>query len=375
MTTRDSVTIPGRANLSRPLDPVDERYEISVLTLVNTLLRQRRLIARITLALVIVVGALSLSSKRTYTATTSITTQTGRSSAGSSLLGLAAQFGVSIPTGDAAQSPAYYAQILKSRQIFAAVARADVPYPAGESATHGPLQNLVAGATADTARRLSQTLIWLGQHVHTDVEARTGIITIGATATSPALVYAIVNHMLAELARFNLRVRESQAGAERAFTGRRLEEAKDSLRLAQANLQDFMQHNRNFRSSPELSFTYDRLQAEVGFRQTLTTSLAQAYEQAKIEEVRDTPVFTVTDPPMMPVDGDPRGTVMKLVMALLGGLVLGSIVALIRNFNADRVNEFDESVEFQRLRRETFSDMIRPWRIFGRSTNGLARQP
>src|SRR3712207_7894583 len=50
------------------------------------------------------------------------------------------------------------------------------------------------------------------------------------------------------------------------------------------------QRNRDYRNSPELTFQQERLSREVSRVQQLYGRLSEAYEQAKIEEVRDTPV-------------------------------------------------------------------------------------
>ncbi len=44
-------------------------------------------------------------------------------------------------------------------------------------------------------------------------------------------------------------------------------------------------------------FEHDRLERPVSMRQELVTAMAQAYEQARVDEVRNTPVITVIDQP------------------------------------------------------------------------------
>ena len=105
---------------------------------------------------------------------------------------------------------------------------------------------------------------------------------------------------------FNLLTRQTRAGAERRFVEARLQEAADSLRLVENRHKAFLQANRDFRNSPQLKFENDRLERDVQFQQQLYTSLAQSFEQARIDEVRNTPVITVLEPPDLPASPDPR---------------------------------------------------------------------
>jgi uncharacterized protein involved in exopolysaccharide biosynthesis len=132
---------------------------------------------------------------------------------------------------------------------------------------------------------------------------------------------------------FNLARRQSQAGAERRFVERRLEEVRDSLRDAEMRLQSFLQLNRDFRA-PALELAHGRILRDVAREQQLVATLESAYEQARIEEIRDTPVLTVVETPDLPPRPDPRHLALKTVLGLLmgagAGLLLGAAHAIWR---------------------------------------------
>ena len=141
-------------------------------------------------------------------------------------------------------------------------------------------------------------------------------------------------------------------------------------------MQQFLQRNRDLLNSPELTFQRDRLQREVSMQQEVFTSLAQALEQAKIEEVRDTPVLTLVEEPELPVRPDRLRLIVKGGMALLGGLMLGCLLAFWKAFseNAARAGSL-EVAEFQRLRREAAGDLLRPWRVLSRRRRSPTASP
>lgn len=67
-------------------------------------------------------------------------------------------------------------------------------------------------------------------------------------------------------------------------------------------------------------------------QQQVFTSLNQAYEQTRIDEVRDSPVITVVERPEVPVLPDRRRLMLKGILALMVGGMLGIFVAFGREF-------------------------------------------
>ena len=88
-----------------PWDPEPETSD-SLLPLATTLLRARRLLVRLAIAGLILGVLTGLIQKRTYSSHAAFTPQSRRASA--NLAGLAAQFGIAVPAGDASQSPAFF---------------------------------------------------------------------------------------------------------------------------------------------------------------------------------------------------------------------------------------------------------------------------
>src|SRR5437899_7129763 len=92
--------------------------EMSVVGLLNVLLRHLRLLMGVTVGVAVVAVALGLLF-RTYTAASTFVPQESGSSI-SQLMGLAAQFGISLGQGQEGQgaSPEFYASLVKSRNLL-----------------------------------------------------------------------------------------------------------------------------------------------------------------------------------------------------------------------------------------------------------------
>src|SRR5690606_39742925 len=67
--------------------------------------------------------------------------------------------------------------------------------------------------------------------------------------------------------------------------------------------------------------------SEVDQSEQLVASLVQAYEQARLEEVRNTPVISVLDPP----EGSARG-VGSLIGNVFWGVLAGAMLVLLLAF-------------------------------------------
>jgi uncharacterized protein involved in exopolysaccharide biosynthesis len=332
----------------------------AVILAVNVLLRRRWQIAAITLVLPFIVGVVTLLQPRTYTAVASFIPQAKTQP--SQIAGLAAQFGVNVGATDASQSPVFYAEVLESRPILERLASQVFDIPVDGTERRDTLANLVAPKVAAGLARRAEAVVWLHGVIDGSAAARTGIVTASVRTRWPRLSYELTNALIVELNRFNLETRKSHASSERAFTEQRLAEVSEQLRSAENRLQAFLERNRQYSGSPELKFEYDRLTREITFKQDLTNSLTQSYEQAKIEEVRDTPVFTVIEPPEIPMRADPRGTIRRVALALIVGMMLGIAVAFTRRLFAPEPSADDPYAELKRLRSEARADLLHPVR-------------
>lgn len=354
----------------RPLEgPAPASAPPSLLGVLNVLLRGRSLVMVAALLVSAAVIVVTLARPRTYSVVTSFVPQ-GRAT-GSNLSGLAAQFGITLQGGEGAQSPQFYVDLLRSREILRGLADTQFAVRTDTGLATGTLADLYRVRAATPALRREKAIDRLRDDVASSVAQKTGVVTLTVTTRSADLSYQIGERMLALLNRYNLETRQSQAAAERRFTEQRLAEVRAELRAAEDRLQAFLQRNRVYRSSPELVFEFERLDREASVRQQLVASLTQAYEQAKIDEVRDTPVITMVERPEIPVRPDRRLLLQKALLGLAVGAVLGIVLVLLRHYlPGGSASASDEAAEFAALRREAVDDLTHPWRPFTRLLRG-----
>jgi len=345
-----------------PWDPEPETPD-SLLPLATTLLRARRLLARLALAGAVLGVLTGLVQKRTYSASAAFIPQSRR--ANSNLAGLAAQFGIAMPTGDASQSPAFFADLVTSPELLKPLLSARFG-GADAKGSGRTLESWLEPRGSTEALRRENLLKRLADMINATVAQKTGVVRVTVKAPDPVLAQQLDSALLDRVNVFNLEARQSQAGSERRFTEDRLAQVRVSLNVSEDRLRSFLESNRDYQQSPTLRFQEERLNREVLLQQQLYTTLAQAYEQAKIEEVRDTPVITVIERPAVPARPDSRKSILRAVIGIFLGLLAGVTIALARA--ADRgLPRTEVAADWRAARADLVADLRRPWRLLGRS--------
>ena len=324
---------PNPASGHGPGSGTRSAEDVSLLELLTPLVRHRRLLLGIPIVLGLLAGLISLVLPSVYTATTTLTPVSTSSGGGlsgsalSSLMGLAGQLGVSTG-GSGAISPDFIADVLKSREVLTATLESrfrNGPAAAGQL----PLLDILRVPGRTEPVRLGRGVRELMSAVQTGVDHSTGIVTLSVKARDPRLAADIANQMRVILNTFNLERRQSQSHEQARFTKERLMEAEADLRQAEADQLRFLQANREYRGSPLLEYEGSRLQRAVDLRQEVYVSLVKAYDEARISEVRDTPVITTIDSAVAPDRRSAPRPVLNVVVALLAGGVVAFILVFL----------------------------------------------
>lgn len=265
-------------------------------------------------------AASALLTPRRWTSTSVFSAQQRRGGSGS-LSGLAAQFGLQVPVADGGASPALFADLVRSDDVLRPIVTGT-----DAEAQRGPdpvaLRRLLDVDEADAERAAVLAMNRLAARITAVVNPKTQVVRVSVQLPDPRAALTVHERLLGALAELNQRARQTQASAERRFTASRLREVENDLRAAEAALRAFAERNRDVDNSPALRTEMGRLEREVSLRQQVVASLAQAVEQAKIEEVRDTPILSILQQPRQPAFPDGRGTVGRAVLGAVAGACL-----------------------------------------------------
>lgn len=345
---------------SRSVQPaskdVHSENDVSLLQLVNALLRRWRLVIGLPIAASFSAGTISLIIPPSFTASTAFVPEVAsQGSLPSGVAGLASQFGISVGT-EGSQSPQFYAAIVKSQQIMDSVLLS--PYPDPRSSRNPPdsttllrILGVEGDGLADSLHRGRQELENL---VSVRVDNATSIVTLTVDSRYPPLAAAVANGFVVHLNEFNAKTRQSKARERRRFVETRLAETEQQLQHAEEAIKQFYERNRTWQQSPQLVFEHEQLQRKVQLRQEVFLTLRREYETARIAEVNDTPVITIIYPAISPQEkSKPKRKLLVLLAFLLGG-----IVAVLYAVGAEYVaRDQDEYVRFRQLLAQTRHDL------------------
>src|SRR5690348_16975646 len=214
------------------------------------------------------------------------------SSAG--VLGLASQLGLAgLPGG--APTISYYEEVLSSDPVLDPVALGALPMDSS-----GQIDNIFRGksdtlTTSDKAKARRK----LKDHFSTATNGRANTVSFWIEARTPYSARAAADSILASLNRAIIALRRRHATAERVFLESRLDTARQNETRAEDSLRTFYMQNRVL-SAPSLQFTEARLKRRVDFALQLSGQLETQVEQARLQEVHDTPVLSIISPPDVP---------------------------------------------------------------------------
>ena len=354
---------PVRSIHDGPAEP--PAAEASLLGLLNVLLRRRWLVILPAVVAFALAAGVTLTRPRTYTATAAFVPQARQS--GGALQGISSQLGIGLAPTDPMQSPQFYVELVQSRAILQDLADTRYTFATDTGRITGTLAEIFRPSGPAPAQRRAQLIRDLGDQVEGEQTQQTGTVRVSVTTPYRELSPRMVDRILELVTGFNLQTRQSQARAERRFIEQRLGQVRAELRTAEDRLQSFLQRNREFGMSPALTVERDRLERAVATHRTLYTELAQNFERARMEEVRDTPVITVLEEPEVPALADPRGLLRNGVLALIAGGVFGVVLAFSSEYMRRlRDRDTGDYAQFLHLRRESLRDLTHPWRPVAR---------
>jgi uncharacterized protein involved in exopolysaccharide biosynthesis len=288
-----------------------------------------KLIAGTAIGCALLTLLLLLLQRPTYTALTTFTPENSSSSGFMSslvgLAGLAGQLGLGT-TSSSSVSPDFFVKVAHSDEVLRSTLLREFTDP-DSAAVKRPLLQLLDVKGRSAEERIQRGVRVLRKRTEAAADKTTGIVSLEVSLHSPELAADVAKHMVLLLNRFNLESRQSQSREQRRFSGERLAVAEQELRTAERAELAFLQRNRQYLDSPLLAFEYNRLNRQVQLRQEVYQTLTKAHEEARIAEVRDTPVLTVIDSAVAPVRPSGPRRILGTIVALIVGTALGVLLA------------------------------------------------
>lgn len=346
MTLRDPLPL----NPDRPPVSVTADERTSPLTVVNLLLRNFRLITATVVLIAVLAIGFTFVRGANYVAESRFKPQAGSNQLGR-LTGLASQFGLSVPTSGNDESVDFYAELAKSNELLRELAKSPyrVEVEKGKFVT-GTIVELYRIKGKNDEEKLLRATDLLRQSTSAGAHVKANLVTLRTVLRWPDLAVGVNRRLLDLINEFNVKKRRTSASAEREFVEARLAASRMELRQAEGALQQFREQNRGMLGAPQLATQSARLERQVTLETQVYQGLATAYEQVRLEEVRNTPLVTVVDGPEHSAKRAGGSLKINALIAMMVGLLLGVGVAFVREF-LRRVQVEDPATydEFERL--------------------------
>ena len=297
--------------------------------------------------------------KPVYTSTSKIMSSSSGSGV-SQAAGLAAQFGINIPTGQS-EPKWVYPEIIKSRTLARAILKQKF-----DSNEFGPQKSLLQILTygndepefnLDTLEIMATE--YFLEMIEVSEDIKTAILTLNINASEPILAAEINKVLIEELDAHQRKYNKAKTSDTKQFIEERIIDTEKELMSSEEDLKVFMDRNRRIENSPALQLEKQRLGREVTVLTGVFTTLKQQLETTKIEEVKESDYVVVLDPPEAPLQRSKPNKRLMVILAGILGIGLGMVLAFVREFatNSEK-EEKDKMAEAKSLVRQHLSDFI-----------------
>lgn len=347
----------------RPEPGVDDEPALAdegapwLLPMVNALLRRRRtVLSWAALSAGIAVVAVLLATPA-FTATAKFQPVAGK--------GVADRLEVDA-TEDEAVSADYYVALIESPSFLAGVVTRTFETSPGVRETL--VRHFEAEGDSDEARvRRAAEILGASTSVSAPraVSAAPRIVTLSASADSPALAADVARAILAQIDVHNASVRRSGSGQAREFVERQVDGCRKELGSAAAALASFEASNRRI-DAPRIAAQLEQLRREVRIAEERYVTLVRQLELARIQEQEDIACITVIQEPEPPLKrSSPRRT-QTVLIALVAGLILGCAWVLAAERLGNLPKDDPDAAEFRGHLRAILGSLRHPFGAFRR---------
>ena len=352
---------------NRHIEPpyMEEDYdEIDIMELLRKLFKEWKLILKWCGIAAVVGLVIGFSIPREFTVNSKLTPESVAKSGGSSLSSLASLAGInlgSMSTADAVY-PELYPDIISSTpfvvelfpvQVDFKYKKADMTsdyYTYLKEYTRAPWWGLIAKAPfkalgwfvglfrekeepvegfanldpraltaeqADIAKAIRES-------VSLSVDKKTSVISLAVTAQDPNVATRISEEVIDRLQTYVTNYRTEKSRQDLEYFEKLYDEAREAYFTAQQRYANYVDRNQGI-ILQRVKTEEERLQNEMNLNYQLYNACAQQLQTAKAKVQQETPVFTIINPPQVPLK---RSNTSKLTI-LIASIFLGAVIAAV----------------------------------------------
>jgi uncharacterized protein involved in exopolysaccharide biosynthesis len=231
--------------------------------------------------------------------------------------GIAARFGIPIPSISQQDQKWVYPEVIRSRTLAKSILKRKFKSKKFKS-EKSLLNILMTQKEFSLLDEKSLEIIAVNKFlkmINISEDIKTAILTLGVISNEPLLSAEINRVIIEELDLHQQRFNKDKMSKAKLFIEERIYSVEKELIMAEESLKVFMDRNRRIENSPALQLERQRLEREVTVLIGVFTTLKQQLETTKIEEVKKSSYILILDPPEIPLV---RSSPQKKLMVVLG---------------------------------------------------------
>lgn len=350
----------------------NELDEIDFVKIFNKLWLNRKFVVKVTTIFFIIGFISAISIPNYYTASCTIIPQSGQNSSGGSLSGLAAMAGINIGalSSGSTLSPSVYPKIMSNvnfqkELMYSKLNFNDAKQPITlyeyytdkkyrrfnlletikkysiglPSIIVGALKSKTKGFETQkiSASKLTSTSIQsltadekqvsniVKGHLSLNLTNKDGSISLSSNMPESIAAAELVQKGLELLQKYITAFKIEKVTNNLEFVEKSYEEAKLNFEIKQRELAKFRDSNKSFTSAVAKT-QEEKLMSEYTLLLGIYTELAKQKEQAKIAVTETTPIFTVIEPIVVPIEKTKPNRNMLLIAYTFFGFIIGSVI-------------------------------------------------
>ena len=177
------------------------------------------------------------------------------------------------------------------------------------------------------------------------VDKKTSIISLSVTAQDPKVAAKISQEVIDRLKTYVTNYRTEKSRQDLKYYESLYEEAKDAYFTAQQRYAGYVDRNQGV-VLQRVRTEQERLQNEMNLNYQLYNTCAQQLQAAKAKVQQETPVFTVINPPQVPLErSKPSKVKILFVFVFLGAVIAAVWILWGRDFLAGFKKKDEEDAE------------------------------
>jgi len=323
---------------------------IAFMLMLNTLLRRRWMIVKMTLLLTVVVAGYSLIVAKTFTSV-SLFLPSQNHGVANRMTTVVGQASASFDADPAQNTAEYFSAIVKTSSFLGKIVQ--LPFRIQDTGQEMSLIEYYEIPERPQQERIQLAVEVLVKSVDLKVPKVVGgrvaspIVTLTTTAGEAQLAADINNAILKELSVYSQTVLNSKATHNREYVLLRLTEADIALTGALNVSAEFEGRNRKI-STPEVRVMKEQLLRNVRVQEEVFIALTKQLEMARIEEQETRHSFEIIQPAEPPLTRTSPARSRLVGLAGFVGLFLFSGLALLLE-HMKRIDEADENFRELRL--------------------------